>query len=409
MPKQLNKRTDSPIIKLMSFVIVLFVLLYMGYHLLDFINNPVVVINPMMQTSEETMSIDGYFIRDEIVLTRGQGVVNLHVDEGTRVGTGQLLASLYGDMGDLEHNARIYALQSRLDMLRTMRDQADTITDAGALDRLLHSQMAEIAHAVDAGATHELAGQSQELRRLLFLREYTFEDTAAINVMITDAEDELSRLQAMRRANETNITNTLPPAFFSAYVDGFESVLRPADLHNVTVASMRSWPNLRQTVDGERTLGKLVPSFHWYFAAIVPFDAAQRLGNETVRFTQGLWATVNMQAIRIGGYEDGMSVVIFRSRENMEGTIRARRQSADIIFRTHSGLRIPKTALHLNSYGEPGVFTLLAGTAHWNPVEIVFAGEAYYLLYFNRQNPRALRETDEVIIGAGLYDGKRLG
>ncbi|MCL2546254.1 MAG: hypothetical protein FWE06_03540 [Oscillospiraceae bacterium] len=411
MPKKpLNKRQDHPIIKLMCFLLALFVLFFMGYHLIGFINDPVILVNPIMHTSEETLNIDGYFIRNETVLPRAPGVIQLHVDEGTRVGTGQLLASLYERIEDLEHTARIHALDARLEMLRNIRDNADTVADASALDQLIFEQLSVLAHAVDTGATYELYGESQDLRRLMFLREHTFEDAAVINVMITQVEDELRELQALQRAAESTITNTLPPAFFSAYVDGYEEILYPGMRQNITVAMLRDLSNLRREVDSERVLGKLVPEFHWYFAAIMPTEQAQRLERDvTIRFSQGLWATIEMWRDRVGSDEDGMSVVVFRSRENMAGTIRARRQSAEIIFRTHRGLRIPKNALHLNEYGETGVFELVAGIARWNPVEIIYSSESYYLLEFDRVDPRALRDSDELIIGAGLYDGKRVG
>jgi len=399
-----NKRIDSKLIKFMYFFIALFLILYMGYHIIVFFRSPVTTVRPVLQSVEDSLTIDGYFVRNEIVIEREPGIVDLCVDEGTRVAKGQALAALYDTQAQIDTNRRIELLQARKKMLEDIRARSVTVNDA-----MIYGQLAVISGACDAGATQSLRMDSQELRRLLFLREHFYEDDETLNGMLAAINEDLRKITA---AQASGMIYSPQTAYFSSYTDGYEGVLTPDIFKEVTVAAMKTWPEKREKIDDGSVLGKLAPDFDWYFIAEFPYKDRNRLLNNnrysklTVRFGQ---ETVTMQAVSVGGDENGKCAVVFTSRDNMAGTIRMRRQTADIIFRTDNGLRIPKKALRTNDKGENGVYCLAAGAAIWKKVDVIpVESDTYYLVAYDKTNPKALRDTDEVIIGTGLYNGKKV-
>jgi hypothetical protein len=125
---------------------------------------------------------------------------------------------------------------------------------------------------------------------------------------------------------------------------------------------------------------------------------------------------------QIGASEEGETLAVFSSDRYLSRTTLLRRQTAELIFDSWSGLRVPKEAVHMvkSSYEDKetgqtietsrlGVYVLLGGRAEFKTVEIVTEGSDYYVVQPTTAASTALRAGDEVIVRAtGLYDGQLL-
>ena len=106
----------------------------------------------------------------------------------------------------------------------------------------------------------------------------------------------------------------------------------------------------------------------------------------------------------------------------LEQTTLLRRQTAELIFESQSGLRVPKGAVRIQSStqtdeetGETtqtnttGVYAVVAGRMEFKPVTILAEGSDFYVVQPAQENSQALRSGDEIIVqGTDLYDGKLL-
>ena len=172
-------------------------------------------------------------------------------------------------------------------------------------------------------------------------------------------------------------------------------------------------------------VGKLITSDRWYFAAALPADAAQRLkkgGAATLRFTGDFNQDVDMLVEQIGETEGGQTVVVFSSDRYLARTTLLRRQTAELIFDSWSGLRVPKGAVRMIKYtyedeetkqtveaSRLGVYVLIGGRVEFKTVEVVTEGSDYYVVKAGSSGSDALRVGDEVIPrGTGFYDGQLL-
>ena len=117
-----------------------------------------------------------------------------------------------------------------------------------------------------------------------------------------------------------------------------------------------------------------------------------------------------------------MTLVVFSSDRYLSRTTLLRRQTAELIFDSWSGLRVPKEAVHMvkTAREDPetgattqtsrlGVYVLVGGRAEFKAVEVVTEGADYYIVRGLATGSRALRAGDEIILNAlGLYDGQLL-
>ena len=102
-----------------------------------------------------------------------------------------------------------------------------------------------------------------------------------------------------------------------------------------------------------------------------------------------------------------------------------RRQSAEVIFNTVEGIRVPKAALRIRNttveqedgsteeVQTTGVYCIVGMEARFKPVEVLYSGDGFALVKSMAspdQQARWLRHGDEVIISSrDLYDGKVVG
>lgn len=163
----------------------------------------------------------------------------------------------------------------------------------------------------------------------------------------------------------------------------------------------------------------------WQFAALVSQEEGERLAREsrvTLRFASDFTQDILMEVVRVGEPENGQAVVVLSTDRCLEQTTLLRRQTAELIFDSRTGLRVPKGAVRMidgtrtdeetgetTQYNTLGVYVVTAGRAEFKPVEILAEGDEFYVVRSVNQDRKALRAGDEVVIrGTGLYDGKLL-
>ena len=129
-----------------------------------------------------------------------------------------------------------------------------------------------------------------------------------------------------------------------------------------------------------------------------------------------------MTVVQVGEPEGDQCTVVFSSDRYLSRTTLLRRQTAQLIFDSWSGLRIPKTALRLveetvtdEETGQEttetrlGVYALVNKRTEFKEVEVLTEGSDYYVVSPVGTGRRILRAGDEVITQAtGLEDGQLL-
>ena len=84
-----------------------------------------------------------------------------------------------------------------------------------------------------------------------------------------------------------------------------------------------------------------------------------------------------------------------------------RQQSADVVFESFEGLRVPKAAVHVDKNSQPGVYILEGATAVWKKIEILHDNGESYEVKLDLTSTANLWPGDEVIVSAkNLYNGK---
>ena len=105
------------ILRVIAFLLCVFVVSYMGYHILNLFDQPIRTVDAVMKTTQLTQPVSGIVVRNERKLPLPGGVVQFLPDEGQRVSAGQTLAVSHNSSDALQKNRELRVLEERRELL----------------------------------------------------------------------------------------------------------------------------------------------------------------------------------------------------------------------------------------------------------------------------------------------------
>ena len=422
--------------RLMMAAVFLTVLVYFGLNLAAYFNDPFTITLAYSYTGENAVTVSGYVVREEEVLAGGGDLVYASRREGERVARGGTVAQIYSSVQALNDANRLRDLTDQLEQLSYARSLTEGNQTAARLDEEISKCLIQFRSDLAAGNTDAaLSGSGSSLRTAVLKRSYAYTGTASLDSTIASLQAEIAALSAAAEAGATRIT--APKAgLFSGLVDGYELVLDPKNILEMTPSRYKAI----QPAAGAGGVGKMIYGNSWSYLTLMRSEDVKRLevGNTiTLRFQSGLDRDVEMRTAYISGDEGGYRVVVFTSQRNLDLTTLLRRQNAQVIFRSYDGIRVPRSAVRVDSQpvtdengepvldaeGEPKVqsvtcvYCLWGNIARLKPVNVLWQEEEYILVTpdadaleafpseLSRES-RRLRAGDQVITAAAdIYDG----
>lgn len=399
----------SKIVMLLLFVCII---VYLGAKAWQSLSDPFTSVIAYSYTVEDKAEATGWLTREESVLPAGSGIVDILPEEGEKLGAGQTVAVLYRDEEALERKQTIRSLELELEQIEYSMRQEDETAEAGKLDEDIFTAMASLRTAAVHQDYYQLDDQVLALKSLIFRREYTNSGQLSddIQSLTASVSAQISSLQAAAAADTTHITVDRS-GVFSGLVDGYESIWTPAALEDLTVSGFSALSSAEPAATGN-SVGKLITNSCWYFAALLSETDAGRLTqgeSATLEFTRGFTGEVSMKVEHISEPENGKVAVVLSSSRYMSEITLLRKQTADIVFNSYTGIRVPKKALRVMEDGTTGVYAVAGPVAEFKKVQVLAEGDDFYLLTSAKDvsGDQTLRAGDEIILTAEeLYDGK---
>ena len=414
--------------KILLLLLTLGVLAYFGVQGFQYLADPLTTTLAYSYQVEEGVDLTGYVIRRERVLTdEGGGLLRLQRGEGEKISSGGTVAVVYADQASLDRQKEMDEVNARLEQLRFAQEASLGSEVSLKLDAQIMESLLDFRAEVEADRLDKAEGHEVELKSLVLKRDYTYTDTEDLSGQIQQLETRLGELKSQAAASVRRITAP-QTGLYSAVVDGYESVLTPDVLSELTPSRLSGLES-----DGsDSELGKLILGDDWYYAVTMKTAEAEELeelsrrmtaqgGYLCLRFAKGVEQDLQVDVHSVGEEENGRVVVVLHGRSHLAQLTLLRQQSAMIVRDTITGIRVPQAALHaantrLDENGQrttvegTGLYCVVGMEARFKPVRVLHSGDGFVLVEStaaSNQESLRLRPGDEVIISAGgLYDGK---
>lgn len=417
--------------KILLAVVTLGVLGYFAIQAVRYFGDPLTTTLAYPYEVQMTTALSGYVVREETVLPDDtSGLLQLQRAEGERVSAGGVIAVAYADQATLDRQQEIQSLETQIEQLQYAADAALGAEVSLRLDTQILQDIIDYRTALAADRLDQAEDCGQSLRSLVLKRDYTYSDTTDFSAQVAELQSQLNQLRSQTGASTRRIT--APQAgLYSAVVDGYETVLTPQALETLTPSQ---FSELEPDTSVSSTVGKLILGDTWYYAAVMDQEEAQLLqesGSLQLRFAKGIGQDLDVSLTRVSEPEDGQVVAVFRGNTYLSELTLLRRQSAEVIRETESGIRVPIEAVRLveetvtgedgteTTVSRTGVYCIVGLEARFKPVDVVYQNEEFALVRSSlegadgmttAQEEIRLREGDEVIVTArDLYDGKIIG
>lgn len=405
-----EKRKTAITIRIVWFLVVLFLLITVVSQLVIHYYNPLKTEPAELYTSEDYIQSTGIYIRQEKTVNySGNGVINYIYSDGEKLARNSVIAEIYANQNDLAVQLRIDELNQQINVLQDAEKLVGS--DNSQLEAFSnqiyenHTKMMQYILDGDYGAAADMKGDYLNLQSK---RQIVNGSTTDYSAKISELQSEISLLSAQISSRPTDLT-LQETGYFVSNTDGYESILTYdiiPDLTEDRINEIIKNPNIENNTS---VIGKIVSDYKWKMVCIVPANntlgvyegavLSVRIGNEA-SITK---ATVeSIRELPSGGRMLVLDFDVFN-----QGLVRSRTAQIKIMFDEYSGIRIPSAAIHFDEDDNMGVFIKLGVTMYFVYIDMIRTEGDYVLVRDTTDRDGYLSLYDSVIVeGTDLYDGK---
>lgn len=381
------------------------ILVWIGYGLFSGIDTPIHTVLAVEYTADAGCSTQGYIVRQEQLLYSNQSIHALALSEGQKVAAGQTVVMGYTSADARALQKQIAALEEKLELLR-YAGTGSTADSNAQLDAQIAKNLFEVSALLSAGDLTGLETASLSLKGQVLRRFSDKSQLVALQQAAEETQLEINRLNILL-ADGVSFVRAPESGYFSAVVDGYESLLTPQNISSLSVSQILA---LSPATASPKSVGRLITGDKWYYLCVVPSQQLSDVwagSTVTLVFQGDELRKIPMEVVSLSQEEDGQCALVLSTDRYMQTVTALRQQSGDLIFHSYDGLRVPKEAIQVNEKGATGVFVLEGVHAVWKTVEILYDNGDSYVVKLDKSSTNNLWPGDEILVAAeGLFDGK---
>ena len=376
---------------------------FLVFRVYDGLSEKITTMDATLVTIEELVSVDGTFIRDQVIVVGKDGDAEYMVQNGEKVSVGQSLCIFFDNESAAENYQKLKDLNNSIDALKYIDSITNTGTDGVKLDGLVYSQLDSLLREINNGSLNKLGKEYATLKQLVVARDAGLYDHSLFSKKIAELENEANQYStAVESASDTVVSDY--SGYFIVQADGFESVFNKAYIDSVTSESLKS--NRTASLDlPSNAVGAIINDFYWYVAFTVSVEQASSL-EQIDKQLGGVYAYIPNISSRAERFtvekvaREGMekAVVVLKSPVMTADYLSTRFQTVDLVLGTYKGIRVPIDAIHQEN-GEWGVYCLEGASAKFKKVKIIYQTDNYYLLEMAESSSKGLYLYDKIILG----------
>lgn len=330
-------------------LVVLILAIYCLYKVVALIQNPTDTFTVEQGKIYQEESTTGYIIREETVV-RGSNYKNGMAQiktEGERVAKNEAIFRYYSNNEETLIK-KIAELDTKID--EAMDGQVDLFpSDVKALEKQIEEKVISLVEANDLQTIRET---KKEISNSITKKAKIAGELSPAGSYLKKLIDERSEYE--NQLNEGAEYLEAPISGVVSYkVDGYEEILTPYNFNNLTKEFLQSIDiKTGQVVADSVESGKIINNFECYVACILNSEQAKNaeVGDiVTLRLPNNAEVSSSIEYI---SYEDDDVILVLKLTEQVQELVSYRKISFDIIWWSHSGKKIPNSAIGTEQKGD---------------------------------------------------------
>lgn len=419
------------------FALCVLLVIYAAKQLVSLVNSNIETELALSVTSRESLELDGYIMREEVILEgTTDGVMLARVGDGERISKDKEAVRIYYSENDYSVETEIRALDDRIDILeRSSLDTSYVFADMNKMDDEIEEL---ISTSLIYSAKNDLVGALSNRDELLVRmnkRWLITNPTKVFEEKIADLKAQRSLLSSGLAGASSRVISPNVSGYYYSSVDGYENIFSADKIPTLTVDEFSEMIKSSPEAYSGRPAGKIVTDYKWYVACQVSAEEARFFDvglSYPVEFTYNygteLQMTLNSKITENG---DDTAVLVFISKEMPSDFDFARIQRVKVTYNEYSGLKVPKDAVRVIN-DVKGVFVVSGTQIEFKRAEEIYSIDDYYIIEADPESDkyakkyirktiiddegkethtyfRSLSLYDQVVVkGKDLYDGMKV-
>lgn len=386
-------------------------------------------------TMTESLDVDGYFIRNETVITKNSlgGVISYNAEDTDKVSKGEKIAEVYNSAEDAQKQAELQSLEQQLEVLKELESSAENLSvTPDVIDENISTYLIDMAINKNEG---DLAKSDESIEQIVYNineRQLITGKLENFSERISELEEEIGKLKNSSSRKISELTS--PKAgYFTSELDGYENVLDIKNIDSIMPEDLQKAKNTNKK-SYDNAVGKVVSDVFWYVACPVTSEQAIKLNEYkdnqmTLTMQSASLKNVNVTLVSVNRKDsksDG--VAIFRGTDMNESLLSARSGTIAINMNSYTGISVPESAIHQDtitittedengkekevSKKVSGVYVQYGSEINFKEVVPLYSDSGFVIC---KQEPdddelfsnSTIKVYDKVVVeGVDLYDGK---
>ena len=368
---------STPIFKILSIAVLAAVVALLGVDAYRYFHQPVSVSVAYSGQVTDSISVNGWVIRQEAPLPETSGTLLRQVQEGEKVHAGQTVAMAYADKEALALVKQLEDAELKLQQLQFAQSSYLDSDAALKVDSDIADSILSLRSATAGGDYSTGAEEMSAVKTAILKRSYSYESLEQIASQIQSTQAQMDSLRG-QLSGATAVKST-GAGYFSGSTDGCEQQLTPEFLEGLTPSKLSGI----SAGTAAKSAGKIITSSTWYYAVDLAADTARELkvGQEvSLRLSKGLQQDAPAYIYAISAEENGRMAVVFSCSRYISQVTLLRHQQGEIILQEYKGLHVPSAALRMDESGDLAVYCQVGAYVRRKSVELVYRGDGFCLV-----------------------------
>ncbi len=387
---------------LIILAVVLGVCIFYG---IRYIENPAETRIAVSEVYENKIDTSGYLVFTEQVYSAPvEGNIYHYIQEGTRVGKGKALSTVYTNEVSKETLQELNSITQKIHELESDGMGKGYISGGSNSQEAIENLKNSI---IDAKAKNEIEKIEKYKNRINAVI------TGDTKYLESGSLEELTNKKVSIESSIRNYKNDIYSGIsgvFSKNVDSMEEILTPKKVLTYTLDEYISLDNKPAEEKTATSFGepvcKVVNNHEWYVMTTVSDEEAKQISvgkKVQVRFgyLPGVTADGRIEYISQENADAKKNVVVIKFEEYREGVYSLRYSDMEIILESYEGYRIPISALRVTEDGSKGVLVKTEGAQIIKPCNVIYTDTVNQTVIITpvSGSKNLLREYDDIVIG----------
>jgi len=390
---------NSYIVKILIFVLGLFILITVGSQVVLSFKDDYDVETAVSYVAVDRVSFDAVFLRNEHVISGGgNGVISYPFPDGSKFSKNSVVAYVYRSESDTDLEKKIEELEEELASLKKITGPG-TVAAAKpeGVSELIKQRYRDSVYYATKGDYSKLTDERQSLSEYMNIMALITEKEEGFDEVITSLETEIEMLKKKVNSPASEIVTDYS-GYFVSNVDGYEDILTPESYSNLSADDIKKIISNSDT-KSSAGVGKVIDGYKWRAVGIIDNSSKLYQKEMQVKLTfASCQDEVSAKIIDIIPTDiPTESIVVLESEKLINGLVRHRVERVEMVSNSYEGIYVPREAIRFNAKGEKGVYVKLGQGIVFKKVDVIYEGNDY-LLSANKGDAEYVLLYDDIIV-----------